>query len=72
MFECSGVCISRNEPFEELAADPWTLPHDGLPHQPLAPPDGGELLPSRAEQRRGGQETGQSIKAAEEGVDGRE
>lgn len=38
---------SRNEPGEELAVDPRTLPHNGLSHQLLTPPDGSQLLQNR-------------------------
>lgn len=27
-------------PLEELAVDPWALPHNSLPHKLLTPPDG--------------------------------
>lgn len=35
-----SVCATYNGPFEELAVDPWTLPHYSLSHQLLSPPDG--------------------------------
>lgn len=36
--EWSACCLFL--PFEELAVNPWTLPHYSLPHQLLTPPNG--------------------------------
>lgn len=48
-----------NEPFDELAVDPWTLPNYSLSHQVLTPPDGSLFL---QEFRRGGKVRGRGDK----------
>lgn len=45
------MCATCNKPFEELAVDPWTLPHYSLSHQLLSSPDGSKLL-QRGEAKR--------------------